>query len=275
MTPPHLIPLPPQPSCWPWARRASTAAASTRNVMRWPITCGAASTEGAGGDPRDPPGDPWTPRDQQEPPGTSRTPSPTPLSPPQSPLPAAIKCPCGESLWVRDFRDLGAVGEPRCVAGTMGCGSALHPGRRRPPRIPGSKGAAVPQGDKVHDGAGVTPQHPPRDLPPDSQEAKLGGRGFIGGLHSWQGLHQQQGGSQLGVQAAAGGAVGRNKGAGGHFGGTEGAMGNWGARTLFWLVVRQGPRCSGGGVGQRWELGKWWDGVMWGRGGDWGGGGMG
>lgn len=77
---PHLIPLPPQPSCWPWVRRASTAAASTRNVMRWPITCGAASTEGAGGDPRDPPGDPWTPRDQQEPPGTSRTPSPTPLS---------------------------------------------------------------------------------------------------------------------------------------------------------------------------------------------------
>lgn len=160
---PHLIPLLLQPSCWPWARRASTAAASTRNVMRWPITCGAASTEGAGGAPLGPPrgpldlqGSAGAARDQQDPI------SHLPVTP-QSPLPAAIKCPCGESLWVWNFWVL--WGDPRCVAGPTGCGSALHPGWRSPPRIPGSKGAAVPQGDKVHDGAGVTPQHLPHDAP--------------------------------------------------------------------------------------------------------------
>ncbi|KAL2297534.1 hypothetical protein Nmel_001916 [Mimus melanotis] len=160
--------------------------------MRWPITCGAASTEGAGGTPGTPRGllDPQGPagaaRDQQDP-----IPSP-PVTPP---IPAAgsNKVPLWGVAVGQGFQGSGCCGgELQGVARATGCGSALRPGRRRPPRIPGSKGAAVPQVSKVHDGAGVTPQHPPHDAPPtppDSQEAKLGGRGFIGGLHSWWRLH--------------------------------------------------------------------------------------
>lgn len=91
-------------------------------------------------------------------------------------------------------------------ATAMGCGSALHPGWRRPPRIPGSKGAAVPQADKVHDGAGVTPQHPPHNAPPSP---RLSGAKVEEQRLYWRAALMVEAalaaGGKLGVQAAAGG----------------------------------------------------------------------
>lgn len=131
------------------------AAASTRNVMRWPITCGAASTEGAAGGP---PGPPRGPLDLQGPAGAARDQQdPLPHPSVTFPIPAAgsNKVPLWGIAVGREFHGSG------CSGGNLDA-------------WPGPWGAALPSTQ----GGGGRPGYPgPRVLcrAPGGQSPRWGG----------------------------------------------------------------------------------------------------
>lgn len=213
--------------------------------MRWPITCGAASTEGAGGAPLGPPRGPL---DLQGPAGAARDQQdPIPHLPvtPQSPLPAAIKCPCGESLWVWNFWVLWGGSSMRGRAHEV---RLCPPPRVEEPapdtRVQGC--CHAPGGQSPRWGGGDASAPAPRCSPPPPST-----------------LRRQNWGTEALLEGCT------------HGGGCTGSRGesSWGSRQQ--LEERVGQNKGTPDILASCEAGPGVQGTVWGRGGDWGGGGVG